>query len=200
MEIDNDGNLWVIDSGRLNVFATPDNTCPPKLLIIDTETGELVDEPYIFPNAVAPYDETFLNDIALDNRNGGVAYILDMTTPGLIVYRHVGRIVDRFSDSSINAQLSLNWQFREEDLGDNTFAENINGVALSPNGEHRYYSALQGLTLYSVSTASLINNDADWADNIVNHGDRTGFTDGMTMDCEGNLYHSDLNNGAIYRC
>jgi len=198
MEIDNDGNMWVIDSGRLNVFATPDNTCPPKLLIIDTETGELVDEPYIFPNAVAPYDETFLNDIALDNRNGGVAYISDMFTPGLIVYRRASRTSDKFSNISMFAEQGLNWQFREEDLGDNAFAVDTNGVTLSPNGEHLYYTTLQGLTLYSVSTAALINNDADWADNIVNHGNRTGFTDGMTMDCEGNLYHSDLNNGAIY--
>ncbi len=108
MEIDNNGHMWVIDTGRLGIFsAEPDNACPPKLVIIDTETGEMVDEPYIFPASVAPYDSVFLNDITVDNTRN-IAYITDMTGEiggnkgGLIVYKRDTRESSRFYDGSMD--------------------------------------------------------------------------------------------------
>jgi len=201
MEIDNDGNMWIIDNGRVNTFTpTPDNACPPRLLIIDTDTGEMVDDPYIFPEGVVGYDSTFLNDITIDG-NQGVAYISDMVGPnpgGLIVYNRNSRTSSRFFDDSMSPEKPITWFFRGDILGVDQFANPINGVALTPSADRVYYTALQGVTLYSVSTSALVDNSTDWKSTIINHGERNGSTDGMTIDCKGNLFHSDLNEGSIY--
>ena len=42
MEIDSDGLMWVVDVGRRNFAGgLPDNRCPPKILLIDTQTGQV---------------------------------------------------------------------------------------------------------------------------------------------------------------
>ena len=211
MEIDNDGLMWVIDTGRVDIFTSADNTCPPKLVIFDVATGEIVGDPYIFPNEVAPYTSVFLNDITIDNINK-VAYISDMTgangdgTNGaLIVYDHMTKISKRFVHSTMLAELGLDWVFKGESLGLNTFAQSINGVAVTPDSSRLFYSGLQqsGST-YSVDTVALRNylvDDTaafDWAAALINHGPRHSHTDGMTFDCAGNLFHSSLNEGSFY--
>jgi len=92
----------------------------------------------------------------------------------------------------------ITWFFRGDILGVDQFANPINGVALTPSADRVYYTALQGVTLYSVSTSALVDNSTDWKSTIINHGERNGSTDGMTIDCKGNLFHSDLNEGSIY--
>ena len=42
MEIDSDGIMWVVDVGRRNFAGDlPDNRCPPKILLFDTQTGQV---------------------------------------------------------------------------------------------------------------------------------------------------------------
>jgi sugar lactone lactonase YvrE len=207
MEIDNKGHMWVIDTGRVDIFTdNPVNKCPPKLMVLDTKTGKLVDEPYIFPEDVAPYDSVFLNDIVVDNVKN-VAYISDMsgtdavtkTTGALIVYDRNKRTSSRFYHESMASELGLSWKFMGRDLGVDAFAQPINGIGLTPSGSRVLYTALQGLTLYSVDAASILSNSADWASTIINHGKRQGSTDGMTVDCKGTLYYSDENEATVYK-
>ena len=213
MEIDNDGLMWAIDTGRVDIFtASPNNKCPPKLVILDVTSGEMVGEPYIFPEDVAPYDSVFLNDITIDNVNK-VAYISDMTganddgTAGaLIMYDQNSGTSMRFAHSSMQPELGLEWIFENESLGVDAFAVSINGVALTPDLSRLYYSALQqsGST-YSVDTNALRQalNDGDstidWGLALIDHGPRRSFTDGMTFDCAGNLFHSSINEGSFYK-
>lgn len=46
MEIDpTTGLMWVIDNGRINIFAEglpPNNRCPPQVLRINVDTGEVL--------------------------------------------------------------------------------------------------------------------------------------------------------------
>ena len=77
MEIDPKlGKMWVIDAGRIDVFATPINKCPPKLIIIDLETNDIITS-YTFPNEVLGYETNFINDIVIDPINGDWAYMSD---------------------------------------------------------------------------------------------------------------------------
>merc|ERR1712136_416769 len=80
MEIDSHGIMWVADVGR-KYFTEPaavDNSCPPKMVLVDVPTGEII-ETYVFPPEVAPYDGAFLNDIVLDVPNQ-VAYLTSTGT------------------------------------------------------------------------------------------------------------------------
>ena len=212
MEIDNDGLMWVIDTGRVDIFTdSPINDCPPKLVILDVETGEMLGEPYIFPTEVAPHDSVFFNDITIDNVNK-VAYISDMTGTNedgafgaLIVFDLESRSSMRFVHRSMYPEIGHEWFFKNESIGRNAFGAAINGVALTPDSSRLFYSALQqsGNT-YSIDTISLRkalsdgDPTIDWAAVLINHGPRRSFTDGMTFDCAGNLFHSSLNEGSFY--
>ncbi|ETO31242.1 hypothetical protein RFI_05878 [Reticulomyxa filosa] len=80
MEIDPYGRMWIIDTGRINFLdTTPDNSCPPKIVLWDLNTNTMLST-YTFPNSVAPYNSTFLNDIVVDITNE-IAYISDVLGP-----------------------------------------------------------------------------------------------------------------------
>ena len=91
MEITPDGKMWIVDVGRKYFFdpvVSADNSCPPKLWIYDINKNEL-DRVYIFPDEVANYTNSFLNDIVIDYVNK-YAYISDLDgSPfkgGLVAY------------------------------------------------------------------------------------------------------------------
>eukprot|EP00913_Durusdinium_trenchii_P026159 g24540.t1 len=62
-------------------FAGPgeDDKCPPKILLIDIPSGDIIDS-YVFPDEVAPYTGSFLNDIVLDVEHQ-MAYISSTEKP-----------------------------------------------------------------------------------------------------------------------
>merc|ERR1712025_1284833 len=98
--------MWVIDAGRKYFFNSPqlpDNKCPPKILLIDIATRKVISR-YIFPDDVAPYNASFLNDIVLDVPRK-VAYISDTGTGpadrgSIIVYDHNKKNSRRFQGVS----------------------------------------------------------------------------------------------------
>jgi hypothetical protein len=78
MEITPSGVMWIIDVGRLNIFGgVPSEVVngPPKLVLWDMVARQAV-HVFVFPSTVAPYDSSFLNDIAVDNQRH-IAYISD---------------------------------------------------------------------------------------------------------------------------
>ena len=86
-EIDPTTNtMWVIDIGRTAIFGeNPDNTCPPKLVLIDLYTGKV--DPsmtVVFTDAEAGHTTNFLNDIVIDHI-GQVCYITDASGNGAII-------------------------------------------------------------------------------------------------------------------
>ena len=124
MEIDPKGYMWILDVGRvsarlplsacsrcavlisprmllhvqLNIFGSDPSQIvnyAPKLLICDLATGNMV-RTFVFPDAVAPYNSSFLNDIVLDTVNG-VAYISDTgNVGGIVVYDFKSNSARRF--------------------------------------------------------------------------------------------------------
>jgi len=65
MEIDQYGRMWLIDTGRLDILtATPRNLCPPKLVLIDLQSGRIL-KYHTFPPNVASPTAALLDDIAV---------------------------------------------------------------------------------------------------------------------------------------
>jgi hypothetical protein len=95
MELDpKTGWMWVIDTGRVNIFTEdPVNHCPPKLVILDTRNAGAVICQHTFPKAVLSYESNFVNDIVVDPINGIWAYMSDVgigpitgNQGGIVVY------------------------------------------------------------------------------------------------------------------
>ena len=89
MEVDSIGHMWIIDTGNTpSVTAVPPGmrrTCPPRIVIIDVASAEII-KAHTFDPLVADPSSTFLNDIVLDQVRG-LAYIsVTSGDGGIIVY------------------------------------------------------------------------------------------------------------------
>lgn len=72
MQVDTCGRLWVLDSGKISI-TTEEATqhCPPKLLIFDLETDQLI-QMYVFRREFILQDGLYSN-IIIDIRDGNCA-------------------------------------------------------------------------------------------------------------------------------
>jgi hypothetical protein len=92
MEIDQFGRMWVVDVGRVSIFANRtenDDKCPPKLVLLDLSTGDIIRK-YEFPNDVVSPTSNFLNDIAVSciSKEECYAYISDALDSKIVVYNY----------------------------------------------------------------------------------------------------------------
>ena len=201
MEIDPMGRMWVIDSGRIDTQTEkPRNLCPPRLVILDLETGGTVLRNYIFPTEVANSKSAFLNDIVLDHEHGGFAYISDADDkdPGLIVYSLA-------TNSSWKVRHGTMWAEDEaKEMNVNGVKMNLNinidGIALSPSSRYDrmvYYTPLSSFNLYSIPTAVLKTGLSNVNDFVRKIGRRVSQTDGMVMTSTGTLFFGLLANNFV---
>jgi len=233
MEIDPvQGLMWVLDVGRTNFWApscvngtagcpnpgTASNAVPPKLRIYNIANKSQVGKDYTFPNAVAPYNSSFLNDIVLDLVNE-VAYISDVgginpdgSIGGIVVYKRKTGEARRFHGASTVASApfaSLNFKAASSPRGDATHPGGVystntatDGIALSPDLCRVYYAPMASTHAYSIPTSALLNfgkSVADLNKAVTDHGKRPGgIHDGMTFSTNGLLYFGGVRTGALY--
>eukprot|EP00013_Stygamoeba_regulata_P025994 CAMPEP_0177650040 /NCGR_PEP_ID=MMETSP0447-20121125/11717_1 /TAXON_ID=0 /ORGANISM="Stygamoeba regulata, Strain BSH-02190019" /LENGTH=424 /DNA_ID=CAMNT_0019152857 /DNA_START=66 /DNA_END=1340 /DNA_ORIENTATION=+ len=213
MEIDPSGVMWVLDVGR-KYFAEPnpfskDNSCPPKMVWIDIESGAVLDV-YIFPDDVAPYAGSQLNDLVLDVANQ-VAYITDTAPPllnsdkgGLIVFDHKQRASRRFEHASTHAQdpayhpriHGWGWPWNRLLSG-----SPVDGIALHPRGDRLFYTTNGGTNLYSLPARLLADFSvplADVARQVQLHGAKPSNTDGMAFGSDGTLFFGGMETDTVY--
>eukprot|EP00450_Noctiluca_scintillans_P011742 CAMPEP_0194489036 /NCGR_PEP_ID=MMETSP0253-20130528/8734_1 /TAXON_ID=2966 /ORGANISM="Noctiluca scintillans" /LENGTH=423 /DNA_ID=CAMNT_0039329463 /DNA_START=45 /DNA_END=1316 /DNA_ORIENTATION=+ len=208
MEIDSHGIMWVADVGR-KYFTEPaavDNSCPPKMVLVDVPTGDII-ETYVFPPEVAPYDGAFLNDIVLDVPNQ-VAYLTSTGNNAsdlgaLVVYDRRFRRSRRFEDATTHANnLGAEIEIHGSVYTNNLAGFPVDGIALSPRADQLYYSPLGGFHLYSVETATLrdfTSSLSTIAATIVDHGAKPSNNDGMSMGSDGDLFFGGITTDTLYR-
>lgn len=161
MEIDNDGIMWALDVGLVNTIGGPvDTTCPPKMVFIDTQTGDTVGDPYIFPDSVFSHTSGFPNDLVIDNA-AQVAYISDTSPEGngaIIVFDRSDRKSRRFHDDTMKPDTTgdIDWSSVNYPQGTAGFqATPQDGIALTPDGKRVYFTALGAVGMYSLSAMAL---------------------------------------------
>jgi hypothetical protein len=200
MEIDLDGVMWVVDVGRRNfVGFTPDNMCPPKMVLIDVASGQVV-ETFIFPDAAASYTASFLNDIVIDTRTQR-AFISDAGTGAVVVYDRLGRNAWRFADATTQYDPSYAFTIEGVAYGNSTFVTPTDGIALTPDRSRVVYCALQGVLLWSVSAAVLgdpTNTLAQVQATQLLLGAKPSPSDGIVFDCAATLWFGGLTTSALY--
>ncbi|XP_039289949.1 protein yellow [Nilaparvata lugens] len=203
--------LWVLDSGVLDSLSDFYVACPPKLLIFDMRTDELI-RSITFPQEVLRRN-SLLTNFVLDDQNddgaGGYGgcdnvfvYMADTTNPAVVVY-------DSRRDSAW--RLSHPLMFPDPDhgtysLGGESFTlmDGIIGLALSPPGSPNrrlYFQPFASDRLFSLPTSALKagpnpGDDADLPVALVGH--KSSQAAGLAVDPrDGSLIFAPISETAL---
>jgi sugar lactone lactonase YvrE len=198
LEIDLRGRMWIIDSGRMNIFSANASATngSARIFIYDIAAHSLV-RTYTFPQAVASRSANFLMDIVVDARRG-YAYISDAGTGALIVYDYNTDTSRRIVSWGMPAESN---HFSTNILGVTyNFTTPMNGLALSPDASKLFYCPLAGYHIHAIRTADLrdfgvsavtINND------VIDKGTKQSISDGLAFSAAGVMYFGLINDNAL---
>ncbi|KAG5883310.1 hypothetical protein JTB14_008597 [Gonioctena quinquepunctata] len=168
VQADSCKRLWVLDSGQINVTIKPIQLCPPKVLIFDLETDQLLAK-YVFPDEFIKEDGLYSN-IIVDMKDGDCvnahAYLADVWRFGIVVFslakKRAWRVTDHlfFPDPLASAykvhQLEFEW------------SDGLFGMALSPSSRYEsdrtlYFHPMSSFREFTVKT-SVICNETGWSE------------------------------------
>lgn len=213
VEIDRNGIMWILDNGRVGTLThTPNTKCPPSLVLIDLKTGKNEMERIPFPADTVNSNNTYLNDLVVDNRDGDYAYITDNSAvdPGIIVFRRSDKKSWKMRDKQSMTLVNEAQSFRINGTMV-TLPVNIDGIALGPqfrtedNNIDRtiFYCPLASYHLYAINASVLRNESlAQMGPDairpyVVDIGTKPSQTDGMKMDSTGVLFFGLIGNSTI---
>ena len=199
--VDDTDALWVLDPGNPGQQGTLPGA--PKLVKIDLQTNAVV-QTIPFGADVCP-TKSYLNDVRFDTGRQ-VAYVSESGVGAIVVVDlktgQARRTLDEDSSVLLEKGVDLTINGKEVMTAEKQRPKfNVDGIALSPDNEYVYYQALMGATLYRVPTAVLRDPNKDKGDQskAVEKVATLFPCDGYWMDKGGNLYLSDLRDGAIQR-
>ena len=192
--------LWVLDPAAPGIEAIVAGG--PKLVEIDLSTNAVV-RTIRFDSMVAPQG-SYLNDVRF-TPDGRFAYLSDAGARGALVVVDLAsngarRVLDGHPTTQADPGLVVKVEGRELRRPDGRAAVfNVDGIAVSPDGKHLYYQALNGRTLYRLPTDAL--NDAGLSEAQLDARiERVGPsepTDGMWMSSSGQLYITAFQDNAV---
>lgn len=207
--IDSHNRLWALDMGYTGgeVRAAPGGQ---KLVVFDLDSGRELRR-IALPDAVADPATSFLNDIALDERRQ-VAYISDSgsraeggAAGGIIVLDlrtgAARRVLDRspLTGDDPDRPLRVNG---EQALPGVALKVGINGIVLSPDGQHLYWSITTGDAVYRVESQYLRDGtlrDADIAKRVTGPIRIGGGSDGIAVGRDGAVYATNVTLNRVQR-
>lgn len=202
MIIDSKGLMYVIEVGRRNFYEpNPTKTVngAPGVWIINTETGEIQSQ-YYFPPSIASPNNSFVNDIVLDEQKQ-IAYLTDAWgSGGLIVYNYGLGLSRRYSGPSTANDPNYVMIINGVNYGTNQFTTPIDGIAITDDCKAIFYCAVQNVYLYRIPT-SILNDFTKTTDDITASVEVIPGTkepsDGM-MYLNGVLYYGSLPESTYY--
>jgi sugar lactone lactonase YvrE len=200
LTVDRQGRLWVLDPAR-HGFGRP------RIIAIDLASGLVVHE-HVFPRKIAPRG-SLLKDLQVDPA-GRIIYIADTSfwrkSPALITYDTATRRARRLLESHPSTR-AQNWVIRTPIRemrflgGVVAMKPGLDGLALDPTGQWLNYGAMTHDTLYRVPTRALLDReltDAELGEKVEPLG-RKPLSHGLSADFSGNVYITDVENGAVLR-
>ncbi|CAH1393209.1 unnamed protein product [Nezara viridula] len=155
------GRLWVIDSGLINIVESPKVLSPPKIMIFNLTTDELIREYHLKPSDIKD-DSFFANivvDVSPDKCDEAFAYLPDLGSYCLVVYsykenesyrinHHYFHFDPLYGDYNISG---VNFQW----------TDGLFGISLSPLNENgfrtMYFHPLSSINEFTVSTEIIQN-------------------------------------------
>ena len=208
-EIDNEDNLYILDQGKIKNNTALEGSI--KLLKFSKE-GQLLKE-YIFNSKIADPDNSFLNDIVID-QDKKIAYISDSGIardgdishymPGIIVLdleniTNIHRILSKHSSVKPDESFWLHIDNKPVKNKD-PMLTGADGIALSCNGDTLFFCPLTGRMIYSILTKDIEKaiKSGDTENIKVYEGFKKEASDGLLASSKGNLYMTGIETGSIY--
>ncbi|XP_050510967.1 protein yellow-like [Diabrotica virgifera virgifera] len=154
--IDSCNRLWVLDAGTLDTIENFRRACPPKILIFDLKTDQVV-RTIVFPREVIQAASIFTNLIIDESIQGkcdsAFVYISDTIAPGIVVYDGSSDKTWRVSDPSMYP----NPDYANINIAGEQFSlmDGIIGLAHSPQVATVFYQAVATDRIFSIPTATL---------------------------------------------
>ncbi|CAH0770879.1 unnamed protein product [Bemisia tabaci] len=153
--IDACNRLWVLDTGVLDALTVYNVVCPPKILVFDLATDQVV-RTINFPKSVLRPFSLFTSmviDESTDKCDNAFLYLGDPLFPGLLVYDAKKDAAWRLSHPNMFAEPDY---ARFELFGESfTLMDGPVGITLSPNNEKLYFQSFASNKIYSISTSVL---------------------------------------------
>ncbi|MCB1196150.1 hypothetical protein KDK77_08185 [bacterium] len=198
---DNDGHLWILDPAQ-SLFITGISE-PAKLVKVDLATDQVMDIFY-FDSSIAP-SGSYLNDIRIDTTDN-FAYITDSGLGAIIVLdikkRSARRILSNHPSTKAEPQTTITINSVPLQGTDGKTPQiHADAIALDTKNEYLYYQALTGKTLYRFNTSYLKDatvHDLEYELRARPYA-KNSIVDGITMDHNGNMYLTSLEQNAIVR-
>eukprot|EP01099_Mayorella_cantabrigiensis_P001744 TRINITY_DN176_c0_g2_i1.p1 TRINITY_DN176_c0_g2~~TRINITY_DN176_c0_g2_i1.p1 ORF type:complete len:450 (-),score=106.67 TRINITY_DN176_c0_g2_i1:148-1497(-) len=201
MTIDSKRRMWVIDVGRRNFFGDdPEEIVngPAGIWVIDLETNEVISK-YYFPRDIVSYNNSFLNDLVVDDTLD-IAYITDAWGEGgIVVYELNTNTSRRYTGESTIGDPEYVMIINGINYGNQVFTVPIDGIAITPDFEVIFVAQIQGTRLYRIPTAILRNFSATFEE-IDEQVQFLGYkepSDGMKY-LDGILYWGSLTTSTYY--
>ncbi|NHN92270.1 L-dopachrome tautomerase-related protein [Acetobacter sicerae] len=208
MTTDTQGNIWVIDDGKIKGHSIPAGGA--KVVGINPATGQIIAS-VVLKDALL--SDSHMNDLRVDLTHGakGTAFVADSSFgghPALVVVDiatgqqrrvlagHVSTMPDK------GYQTVLDGRVLHYDPKHPTFpAGGADGVTLSTDSQTLYYSPLASRRLYSLPTTKLADfsvNSDELAQLVVDEGEK-GAADGLATDPWNRIYTTAADHDAIFR-
>jgi Major royal jelly protein len=192
--------MWIIEVGRRNFFLPGQSVSgAPGIWVLNLQTNQIETKFYFSPEVISP-DESFLNDIVLDEKRG-LAYLSDAWGDGgLIVYDRLNSVARRYQGASTKNDPTYVMIINGVNYGKKIFTTPTDGIALTEDNDALFYTQVQGTTLYRIRTEYLANfslSDADIDGRVEIIGTKQP-SDGMKY-INGTLYYGSLTTSTIYR-
>jgi hypothetical protein len=199
LRIDAKNRLWTLDHGQ-NGFKTP------RLLCFDIQSRQLLRQ-IDLPSDIAGIG-SYVQDMQIDTACQTI-YIADLSAFGqrpalILVDLNSGRC-RRVLENHVSVQPEGRYKVvnkgREMRPAGSLyhFHPALDPIGLDYRNEYLYFGPMSGSKMYRVRTADLKNEQLSpeaLAARVEVFGER-GQCDGITLDSAGNLYISDIENGAI---
>lgn len=145
--IDSQNRMWIPEVGRTNFYDENKSliTCHPAGLFVVNITSGKVLLKYYFPENVVSYNNSFVNDIVLDEVNGFAYFTNTWGSGGIIVYNVNKNQSHMFQSVFTCRNSSYNFCVNGICYGDNGIGNSpSDGIALSSSGSVLYWSPVQG--------------------------------------------------------
>lgn len=196
MTIDSGNVMWALDVGRRNFYDDDVDTVdgPAGVWRIDLSSGEVIDT-YYFPDSIVPYNNSFLNDIVLDESRS-FAYFSDAWGDGAIIvldYSGSAWTSRRYSGASTQRDPFYPMSINGNHYGRNILITPIDGIGITDDGDALFYCAVQNTKLYRLPTSVLrdFNSSDEAIDEAVEYIGPKDPSDGIKW-LDGILYYGDL--------
>jgi sugar lactone lactonase YvrE len=200
LRIDTKNRLWSLDTGFHGIKGA-------KLLAVDINTKELVHE-YTIPSEIAGIG-SYCQDFQIDTKSEKI-YIADIGVmakkPAILIYdissKTIRRVLSR-DKSVLDVNYVIDSKGKKMILLGGLYSMHpaIDSISLDRKDEWLYYGAMSHKNMFRIKTSDL-NDTSLSAEELSKRVEVYGpkvQSDGTTMDEEGNIYITGIEDGSIYR-